>query len=83
MLWCCILVYISSHYAYVYVLLHVIYVTLYAECNFVVTQIQDVVPITSYDTTGSLLLLGCENGSIYNIGMFLYSKGKVSLDKLR
>lgn len=32
-------------------------------------QIQDVVPITSYDTTGSLLLLGCENGSIYNIDM--------------
>lgn len=49
----------------------------YMQSNFVVTQIQDVVPITSYDTTGSLLLLGCENGSIYNIGKFLYSKSKI------
>lgn len=32
-------------------------------------QIQDVVSITSYDTTGLLLLLGCNNGSIYNIDM--------------
>lgn len=31
-------------------------------------QIQDVVPVTSYDTAGSFLLLGCENGSIYYIG---------------
>lgn len=29
---------------------------------------QDVVPITSYDTAGSFLLLGCNNGSIYYIG---------------
>lgn len=32
-------------------------------------QIQDVVPITSYDTAGSFLLLGCKNGSIYYIDM--------------
>ncbi|KAL5008364.1 hypothetical protein ScPMuIL_013945 [Solemya velum] len=32
-------------------------------------QIQDVNPITSYDTAGSVLLLGCENGSIYYIDM--------------
>ncbi|KAH9515327.1 BTB/POZ domain-containing protein kctd3 [Bulinus truncatus] len=32
-------------------------------------QIQDVVPITSYDTAGSFLLLGCEDGSIYYIDM--------------
>ncbi|XP_050404253.1 BTB/POZ domain-containing protein KCTD3 isoform X1 [Patella vulgata] len=32
-------------------------------------QIQDVVPITSYDTAGSFLLLGCNNGSIYYIDM--------------
>ncbi|XP_067831113.1 SH3KBP1-binding protein 1 [Heptranchias perlo] len=30
-------------------------------------QIQDVVPINSYDTAGSLLILGCNNGSIYYI----------------
>ncbi|XP_005106240.1 BTB/POZ domain-containing protein KCTD3 [Aplysia californica] len=32
-------------------------------------QIQDVVPITSYDTAGSFLLLGCKDGSIYYIDM--------------
>ncbi|XP_041351393.1 BTB/POZ domain-containing protein KCTD3-like isoform X2 [Gigantopelta aegis] len=32
-------------------------------------QIQDVIPITSYDTSGSFLLLGCNNGSIYYIDM--------------
>jgi hypothetical protein len=32
-------------------------------------QVQDVAPISSYDTTGSFLLLGCNNGSIYNIDM--------------
>lgn len=32
-------------------------------------QIQDVVPISSFDTAGSFLLLGCNNGSIYYIGM--------------
>lgn len=30
-------------------------------------QIQDVVPINSYDTAGSFLLLGCNNGSVYYI----------------
>ncbi|KAI1893356.1 hypothetical protein AGOR_G00122880, partial [Albula goreensis] len=30
-------------------------------------QNQDVVPINSYDTAGSFLLLGCNNGSIYYI----------------
>ncbi|XP_048837131.1 SH3KBP1-binding protein 1 [Brienomyrus brachyistius] len=30
-------------------------------------QNQDVVPISSYDTAGSFLLLGCNNGSIYYI----------------
>ncbi|KAF8784941.1 BTB/POZ domain-containing protein KCTD3 [Argiope bruennichi] len=30
-------------------------------------QIQDVIPITSFDTAGSFLLLGCNNGSIYYI----------------
>lgn len=33
-------------------------------------QIQDVMPISSYDTAGSFLLLGCTNGSIYYIGMY-------------
>lgn len=32
-------------------------------------QIQDVIPITSFDTAGSFLLLGCNNGSIYYIDM--------------
>nr|CAD7423879.1 unnamed protein product [Timema monikensis] len=32
-------------------------------------QIQDVVPIASFDTAGSFLLLGCKNGSIYYIDM--------------
>lgn len=32
-------------------------------------QIQDVVPISSFDTAGSFLLLGCNNGSIYYIDM--------------
>ncbi|BFZ12120.1 hypothetical protein BsWGS_15159 [Bradybaena similaris] len=32
-------------------------------------QIQDVVPITSYDMAGSFLLLGCQDGSIYYIDM--------------
>ncbi|PNF23019.1 hypothetical protein B7P43_G09820 [Cryptotermes secundus] len=31
-------------------------------------QIQDVVPIASFDTAGSFLLLGCNNGAIYYIG---------------
>uniref|UniRef100_A0A8D0GZG6 SH3KBP1 binding protein 1 n=1 Tax=Sphenodon punctatus TaxID=8508 RepID=A0A8D0GZG6_SPHPU len=30
-------------------------------------QIQDVVPINSYDAAGSFLLLGCNNGSIYYV----------------
>ncbi|CAG5127066.1 unnamed protein product [Candidula unifasciata] len=32
-------------------------------------QLQDVVPITSYDMAGSFLLLGCQDGSIYYIDM--------------
>uniref|UniRef100_A0A1B6E3M3 BTB/POZ domain-containing protein KCTD3 n=1 Tax=Clastoptera arizonana TaxID=38151 RepID=A0A1B6E3M3_9HEMI len=32
-------------------------------------QIQDVVAISSFDTAGSFLLLGCNNGSIYYIDM--------------
>lgn len=32
------------------------------------SQNQDVVPISSYDTAGSFLILGCNNGSIYYIG---------------
>lgn len=32
-------------------------------------QIQEVTPISSYDTAGSFLLLGCTNGSIYYIDM--------------
>lgn len=32
-------------------------------------QVQDVVPITSFDTAGSFLLLGCSNGSINYIDM--------------
>uniref|UniRef100_A0A452GN35 Potassium channel tetramerisation-type BTB domain-containing protein n=1 Tax=Gopherus agassizii TaxID=38772 RepID=A0A452GN35_9SAUR len=31
-------------------------------------QIQDVVPISSYDAAGTFLLLGCHNGSIYYVG---------------
>ncbi|NXD88917.1 SHKB1 protein, partial [Halcyon senegalensis] len=30
-------------------------------------QIQDVVPINSYDAAGTFLLLGCNNGSIYYV----------------
>ncbi|XP_077980981.1 BTB/POZ domain-containing protein KCTD3-like [Glandiceps talaboti] len=32
-------------------------------------QVQEVQPVTSYDTAGSNLLLGCSNGSIYYIDM--------------
>lgn len=32
-------------------------------------QVQEVIPISSYDTGGTLLLLGCSNGSIYYIDM--------------
>ncbi|XP_044729954.1 BTB/POZ domain-containing protein KCTD3 isoform X2 [Chrysoperla carnea] len=32
-------------------------------------QIQDVVPIASFDSAGSFLLLGCNNGAIYYIDM--------------
>lgn len=32
-------------------------------------QVQDVFPISSFDTAGSFLLLGCSNGSIYYIDM--------------
>lgn len=35
-------------------------------------QIQDVTPVSSYDTAGSLLLLGCSNGSICYIGKNVY-----------
>lgn len=31
-------------------------------------QTQDVMPIASFDTAGSILLLGCNNGCIYYIG---------------
>lgn len=34
-------------------------------------QTQDVVPIASFDTAGSFLLLGCNNGCIYYIGLLL------------
>lgn len=34
-------------------------------------QVQDVLPIASFDTAGSFLLLGCTNGSIYYIGMYV------------
>lgn len=37
-------------------------------------QNQDVVPISSYDTAGSFLILGCNNGSIYYIGKTGVSK---------
>lgn len=37
-------------------------------------QIQDVVPILSFDTAGSFLLLGCNNGSIYYIGNLKFIK---------
>lgn len=33
-------------------------------------QIQDLVPVLSFDSAGSFLLLGCNNGSIYYIGKF-------------
>uniref|UniRef100_A0AAZ3P0L4 Potassium channel tetramerisation-type BTB domain-containing protein n=1 Tax=Oncorhynchus tshawytscha TaxID=74940 RepID=A0AAZ3P0L4_ONCTS len=38
-------------------------------------QVQDVVPITSCDTAGSFLLLGCNNGSIYYIGTHTLNSG--------
>ena len=44
---------------------------------FICFQIQDVVPVTSYDTAGSFLLLGCENGSVYYIGkVFCFQEKK-------
>lgn len=36
--------------------------------SVVSVQNQEVVPISSYDTAGSFLILGCNNGSIYYIG---------------
>lgn len=33
-------------------------------------QIQDLVPVLSFDSAGSFLLLGCNNGSIYYIGIY-------------
>ena len=49
---------------------YIVYIyILYIFCTFFV-QIQDVMPISSYDTAGSFLLLGCTNGSIYYIGMY-------------
>lgn len=41
-------------------------------------QIQDLCPILSFDTAGSFLLLGCNNGSIYYIGMILHIKNRLS-----
>ncbi|NXC78637.1 SHKB1 protein, partial [Anhinga anhinga] len=35
--------------------------------HFSLPQIQDVVPINSYDAAGTFLLLGCNNGSIYYV----------------
>ena len=35
-------------------------------------QIQEVQRIASFDTAGSFLLLGCENGSIYYIGQYSF-----------
>ncbi|CAI4224763.1 unnamed protein product [Auanema sp. JU1783] len=32
-------------------------------------QVQELVPVTCYDTAGSSLLLGCSNGSMYHIDM--------------
>lgn len=32
--------------------------------------VQDIVPISSFDTAGSFLLLGCSSGAISYIGMF-------------
>uniref|UniRef100_A0A8C5ESP1 BTB domain-containing protein n=1 Tax=Gouania willdenowi TaxID=441366 RepID=A0A8C5ESP1_GOUWI len=40
-------------------------------------QVQDVVPITSCDTAGSFLLLGCNNGSIYYIGTHTHTHSKI------
>ena len=37
--------------------------------NYCVSPHQDVVAITSYDTAGSFLLLGCKDGKIYYIDM--------------
>lgn len=43
----------------------------YFICSISLVQVQDVVPITSCDTAGSFLLLGCNNGSVYYIGKLL------------
>ena len=43
-------------------------------------QIQDVLPIASFDTAGSFLLLGCTNGSIYYIGKFTSLEGMLQYD---
>lgn len=37
-------------------------------------QTQDVVSIASFDTAGSILLLGCNNGCIYYIGIYVLFK---------
>ena len=43
-------------------------------------QIQDVTPVSSYDTAGSLLLLGCSNGSICYIGHIHFITVSLYLD---
>ena len=40
------------------------------------------VPVTSYDTAGSYLLLGGDNGSIYYIGRWCYGSLFVDLTNL-
>lgn len=40
-------------------------------------QIQDLLPILSFDYAGSFLLLGCNNGSIYYIGEYFPSNFKI------
>ncbi|NXD18532.1 SHKB1 protein, partial [Nothocercus nigrocapillus] len=41
-------------------------------------QVQDVVPINSYDAAGTFLLLGCNNGSIYYVGERQRPSGRVA-----
>ncbi|MEQ2212334.1 BTB/POZ domain-containing protein kctd3, partial [Xenoophorus captivus] len=45
-------------------------------------QVQDVVPITSCDTAGSFLLLGCTNGSIYYIGTNTFAPVLLDLSEI-
>ena len=50
--------------------------------TFYILKVQEVIPISSYDTGGTLLLLGCHNGSIYYIGKLIQTISSLSIHLL-